>query len=195
MSIKAIETAFGNAQKALREFIEERENLERLSALTDVLVELFDKGKKVLICGNGGSHCDALHFAEEFTGRYRKDRDALPVLALGEASHVTCVGNDYGFDEIFSRGVQAFGQSGDLLIGISTSGNSKNVLKAIEMAKSKGMKTVALLGKSGGEIRGKTDFEWIMPGETSDRIQEIHMCLLHILIEAVERQVFPDHYR
>ena len=154
----------------------------------------FKNGNKGLICGNGGSACDAMHFAEEFTGRYRKDRPALPVISLTDASHITCVGNDYGFDAIFSRGVEAFGQKGDFFFGISTSGNSPNVLKAIDAAKSRGLKTVALLGKDGGKMKGLCDYEFIVPGKTADRIQEVHMMILHIIIEGVEREMWPELY-
>ena len=147
-----------------------------------------------MICGNGGSNCDALHFAEEFTGRFRKERRPLPAIAISDSSHITCVGNDYGFDYIFSKGVEAYGKAGDMFIGISTSGNSGNVIKAVEAAKNMGIKTVALLGKDGGKLKGMCDYEFIIPGETSDRIQEIHMMILHIIIEGVERIMFPENY-
>lgn len=159
-----------------------------------VLAKVFNNGNKVLICGNGGSNCDALHFAEEFTGRFRGDRRALPAIAISESSHITCVGNDYGFDYVFSRGVEAYGKSGDMFIGISTSGNSGNVIKAVEAAKKIGMKTCVLLGKDGGKLKGMCDYEFIIPGKTSDRVQEIHMMILHIIIEGVERIMFPENY-
>ena len=194
MSVNVFRVAFKDALNALSAFIANDEHMQSLSKLADEISSAFDKRGKVLICGNGGSQCDALHFAEEFTGRYRKNRRALPVLALGEASHVTCVGNDYGFEEIFARGVQAFGEAGDILIVLSTSGNSGNIIKAVAEARRKGLKTAALLGKGGGKIKGTCDYEWVVPGETSDRIQEIHMCMLHILIEAIERKMFPENY-
>ncbi|MGE4170562.1 MAG: D-sedoheptulose 7-phosphate isomerase [Candidatus Margulisiibacteriota bacterium] len=162
--------------------------------LAATLADVFQAGGKVLICGNGGSACDAMHFAEEFTGRYRKNRPALPALALTDSAHITCVGNDFGFDAIFARGVEAFGNPGDVLIGLSTSGNSVNVIRAFETAKEKGLTTVALLGKGGGALAGKTDIEYVVPGDTADRIQEIHMAILHIVIEGVERRLFPNHY-
>lgn len=158
------------------------------------MAEVFNAGNKVLICGNGGSNCDALHFAEEFTGRFRGDRKALPAIAISESSHITCVGNDYGFDYVFSRGVEAYGKCGDMFIGISTSGNSGNVIKAVEAAKKIGMKTCVLLGKDGGKLKGMCDYEFIIPGKTSDRVQEIHMMILHIIIEGVERIMFPENY-
>ena len=178
----------------LKSFIEQEEKEKMTEKVASELAEAFSNGNKVLICGNGGSNSDALHFAEEFTGKFRKERRALPALAISESSHITCVGNDYGFDYIFSKGVEAFGKEGDVFIGLSTSGNSPNVIKAVEMAKSLGMKTVGLLGKDGGKLKGLCDFEFIIPGETSDRIQEIHMMILHIIIEGVERIMFPENY-
>ena len=178
----------------LKSFIEQEEKEKMTEKVASELAKAFSNGNKVLICGNGGSNSDALHFAEEFTGKFRKERRALPALAISESSHITCVGNDYGFDYIFSKGVEAFGKEGDVFIGLSTSGNSPNVIKAIEMAKSLGMKTVGLLGKDGGKLKGFCDFEFVIPGETSDRIQEIHMMILHIIIEGVERIMFPENY-
>ena len=178
----------------LKSFIEQEEEEKMTEKVASELAKTFSNGNKVLICGNGGSNSDALHFAEEFTGKFRKERRALPALAISESSHITCVGNDYGFDYIFSKGVEAFGKEGDVFIGLSTSGNSPNVIKAVEMAKSLGMKTVGLLGKDGGKLKGLCDFEFVIPGETSDRIQEIHMMILHIIIEGVERIMFPENY-
>ena len=178
----------------LENFIKEEEERRETEKVAKELAEVFQKGNKVLICGNGGSNCDALHFAEEFTGRFRGDRRALPAIALSESSHITCVGNDYGFDYIFSRGVEAYGKEGDMFFGISTSGNSPNVIKAVEVAKKLGMKTCVLLGKDGGKLKGMCDYEFIIPGKTSDRIQEIHMMILHIIIEGVERIMFPENY-
>ncbi|MCI6151807.1 D-sedoheptulose 7-phosphate isomerase [Fusobacterium perfoetens] len=178
----------------LKNFIEKEEKEKVTEKISHELAKIFKNGNKALICGNGGSNCDALHFAEEFTGKFRKERKALPVIALSESSHITCVGNDYGFDYIFSKGVEAFGKEGDMFIGISTSGNSENIIKAIDIAKKQGLKTVALLGKDGGKIKGTCDYEFIIPGNTSDRIQEIHMMILHIIIEGVERIMFPENY-
>jgi D-sedoheptulose 7-phosphate isomerase len=135
-----------------------------------------------------------MHFAEELTGRFRKDRIPYAAMALGDAAHITCTANDYGFEEIFARGVSAFGQEGDLLIGLSTSGNSENVSRALERAASLGVKTAAFLGKGGGQIAGTCDYEWIAEGDSSDRIQEVHMAALHIVIEAVERRLHPEDY-
>ena len=135
-----------------------------------------------------------MHFAEEFTGRFRKDRKALPSLSISDSSHITCVGNDYGFDAIFSKGVEAFGQEGDFFLGLSTSGNSGNIIEAVKTAKERGMKTVALLGKDGGKLKGMCDYEFIIKANTSDRVQEVHMMILHIIIEGVERILFPENY-
>lgn len=178
----------------LENFIKEEEKRKETEKVAEALAEVFNNGNKVLICGNGGSNCDALHFAEEFTGRFRGDRRALPAIAISESSHITCVGNDYGFDYVFSRGVEAYGKCGDMFIGISTSGNSGNVIKAVEAAKKIGMKTCVLLGKDGGKLKGMCDYEFIIPGKTSDRVQEIHMMILHIIIEGVERIMFPENY-
>lgn len=178
----------------LENFIKEEEERKETEKTSKELAKVFENGNKVLICGNGGSNCDALHFAEEFTGRFRSDRKALPAIAISDSSHITCVGNDYGFDSIFSRGVEAYGKPGDMFFGISTSGNSPNVIKAVEAAKKIGMKTCLLLGKDGGKLKGMGDFEFIIPGKTSDRIQEIHMMILHIIIEGVEKIMFPENY-
>ncbi|MBS5038128.1 MAG: D-sedoheptulose 7-phosphate isomerase [Fusobacterium sp.] len=190
----ALIDSYKTEYELLRNFIEQEEKEETTEKVAKDLAEVFTNGNKVLICGNGGSNCDALHFAEEFTGRFRKERRALPAIAISDSSHITCVGNDYGFDYIFSKGVEAYGKEGDMFIGISTSGNSGNVIKAVEKAKELGMKTVALLGKDGGKLKGMCDYEFIIPGETSDRIQEIHMMILHIIIEGVERIMFPENY-
>ena len=146
-------------------------------------------------CGNGGSMCDAMHFAEEWTGRFRKDRSALAAVAFSDPSHLTCIANDFGYDEVFAREVEAYGKEGDLLLAISTSGNSPNVLRAVEVARSKGVTTVGLLGKDGGKMRDLVDIPIIVPqATTSDRIQELHIKVIHITIEAVERRFFPENY-
>ncbi len=180
---------------SLQQFRANDEEVAQLTRLAMILADTFLQGGKVLICGNGGSYCDALHFAEEFTGQFRKTRKALPAMALGEGAHMSCVANDFGWDKVFSRQVEAFGQKNDLLIALSTSGNSGNILAAIKTAKNLEMQTAAFLGKSGGKIKGLCDFEFIIPGDTSDRIQEVHMCMLHILIEDVERVLFPELYQ
>lgn len=171
------------------------ENCRKMSEIAGLLTDCFQKKRKVLICGNGGSNCDAMHFAEEFTGRFRKDRRPLPVISLSDSSHITCVANDYGFEEVFSRGVAAYGEEGDVLIALSTSGNSENVIRALKQAKASGMVTVGLLGRDGGKMKNMCDHELTVAAETTDRIQEVHMIILHILIEMTERELFPGNYK
>lgn len=187
-------SSFQEAESYLSLFVSDTSNISKITEVSELIARCFQNKGKVLICGNGGSACDAAHFAEEFTGRYRKDRKALPVIAINNPSHITCVANDYGFEYIFSRYVEAFANENDIVIGLSTSGNSANVFNALQSAKKQGAKTVALLGKDGGKILGKSNYEWIIPAKNSDRIQEIHMLILHSIIEAVERILFPENY-
>lgn len=183
------------AHKVVEMFFSNPENIVKCTQFSQTLIEAYLNGANVFSCGNGGSHCDAMHFAEELTGRYRKDRRPLGAMALGDPSHVTCVSNDYGFKYIFSRQVEGLGRSGDVLIGLSTSGNSENVILAVEAAKAKGMKTIALLGKDGGKLKNMADLSIIVPAQTSDRIQEVHIKIIHLVIETVERVIFPENYR
>ncbi len=182
------------AQATLNEFVGNPDQLKKCEKFSELLTETFRAGGKLFTCGNGGSHCDAMHFAEEFTGRYRKDRAPLGALALGDPSHVTCVSNDYGFNEIFSRQVQGLGRKGDILVGLSTSGNSENVIRAFQAAKEMGIQTVALLGRDGGKLKAMADLAIVIPATTSDRIQEMHIKIIHTVIETVERQLFPQNY-
>ena len=153
----------------------------------DILVTCLKAGGKILSAGNGGSHCDAMHFAEELSGRYRDNRPALGALAISDPSHITCVGNDYGFEFIFSRQVEALGRAGDVFFGISTSGNSANILAAARVAKARGMQVILLMGKDGGKMHGIADAEIIVPHfGYADRIQEIHIKFIHALIDHVE---------
>jgi len=155
----------------------------------EALVTLLRLGRKVLTCGNGGSATDALHLAEEFVGRFKGDRPALPAICLSaDVSVLTCIANDYGFDAVFSRAVEALGQAGDALVGISTSGNSENILRALEAARNKGMVTILLSGKTGGRARGTCDYEIVVPSATTARIQEIHTLVLHCWLERVEQE-------
>lgn len=183
-----------DAEKKLHDFILDDSNIDAIIKVSERIAEVFSRGGKVIIFGNGGSNCDAIHFAEEFTGKFRKERKPLPVIAISDSSHITCVGNDYGFDKIFSRGVEAYAKSGDLVIGISTSGNSANVINAIKKAKDDNCSTFTLTGKDGGKLALISDFKINVPGDSSDRIQEIHMTILHVIIEIVERKLFPDLY-
>ncbi|UYV12696.1 MAG: D-sedoheptulose 7-phosphate isomerase [Phycisphaera sp.] len=189
--------AFQNAKLALEAFLADGRNFTTLDLAADMLTESFSEGGKVLACGNGGSACDAMHFCEELTGRFRKDRRALAAVSLTDVGHMSCVANDYGYDEVFARGVRALGKPGDVLVALSTSGNSANVVRAVEAATEIGMRTIGLLGRDGGKLAGTSDLEWIVPGvpvgaPTADRIQEIHMLVLHALVEAVERRLFGD---
>jgi len=185
-----IEQSFQDASETLNNFLKEESNIRNTMEVSQLIADVFKNNNKILICGNGGSACDSMHFAEEFTGRFRKERRALPVISLTDPSHITCVGNDYGFDKIFSRGVEAFGKEGDILIGLSTSGNSENVIRAVKAAEKLKMTTISLLGKDGGKLKGKCDYQFIIPAHTSDRVQEVHMTILHIIIEEVERLLF-----
>jgi len=187
--------SFAEAQKTLTDFLNNHDQLAKCSKFSDMLFETFKSGGNLFTCGNGGSHCDAMHFAEEWTGRYRKDRAAVGALALGDASHSSCVGNDYGFDYIFSRQIEGLGRAGDMLVGLSTSGNSKNVILAVEAAKKKKIRTVALLGRDGGKLLDLVDLAIVVPAQTSDRIQEMHIKIIHTVIESVERKLFPENYK
>ena len=153
-----------------------------------MFAQAINQGGKVFSCGNGGSHCDAMHFAEELTGRYRENRKALPAIAISDPSHISCTANDFGYDFIFSRYLEGLGQKDDALLAISTSGNSANVLKAVETARQKGIRTVALTGKDGGKLAALADVEIRVPHMGyADRIQEIHIKVIHILINLIEK--------
>lgn len=193
-TISVWRNALLEGRRLLEEFIESPEQMINVERFTQMLAETFQRNGNVFACGNGGSHCDAMHFAEEFTGRFRKDRRPLGALALGDAAHVTCVANDFGFDEIYSRQLLGLGRKQDLLIAISTSGKSKNILNALNAAKQIGMPSVALLGRDGGFTKGIADLSIVIPGTTSDRIQEMHIKLLHTVIESAERLLFPENY-
>ena len=165
--------------------------VEFVETAANVIADCFRKGNKLLIAGNGGSLCDASHFAEELTGIFRKKRRALPAIVLGEPGHVTCVANDLGFEQIFSRAIEAYGKPGDVFVGLTTSGNSANLVRGFAQAEEMELQTIAFLGKGGGKLKGTAHIEWIVEGfSTSDRIQEAHMTAIHILIEMVEDLLF-----
>ena len=155
------------------------------TAITEI-AQAFSRGNKLLVLGNGGSLCDAAHIAEEFTGRFRKNRPPLPAIACESAGHITCTGNDYGFEDIFARWVTALAKSGDVVLLLSTSGNSENVLRACDAAKARGALTLALTGKGGGKLVAHAHHTLVAPGATADRIQELHMLALHTMVEGVE---------
>jgi D-sedoheptulose 7-phosphate isomerase len=162
-----------------------------IEKVASLIADCFRSGHKLLICGNGGSLCDAMHFAEELSGFYREKRPALPAIALADPGMMSCVGNDVGYEWVFSRGVEAYGQPGDILVVLTTSGNSSNLLPAVQAAKARGLTTVAFLGKTGGKLKGVADLEWIVTGfRWSDRIQEAHMTAIHIIIEQIEALLF-----
>lgn len=185
-----IKQHFLEAQSVLNKFINDEGNFVKLKAAGDLLSGAIKSGNKILSCGNGGSMCDAMHFAEELSGRYRGDRRALPALSISDPSHISCVANDYGYAFIFSRMVEAIGQENDVLFAISTSGNSENVLNAIKAAQEKGMKVIGLTGKDGGKMASLCDVEIRAPkSEFADRVQEIHIKVIHSLIDYIERKL------
>ncbi|PSB78668.1 D-sedoheptulose 7-phosphate isomerase [Photobacterium damselae] len=178
------------AAEVLNRFFSDDKNLADIEAAAKLLAESFKQGGKVLSCGNGGSHCDAMHFAEELTGRYRDNRPGYAGIAISDPSHLSCVSNDFGYEYVFSRYLEAVGREGDVLFGLSTSGNSGNILKAIEAARAKDMKVIALTGKDGGQMAGLADVEIRVPHfGYADRIQEVHIKIIHILIMLVEKEM------
>lgn len=185
-----IRAELNEAAEVLTCFLSDDKNMADIEAAAKLLAESFKQGGKVLSCGNGGSHCDAMHFAEELTGRYRENRPGYPGIAISDPSHLSCVSNDFGYDYVFSRYLEAVGSAGDVLFGLSTSGNSGNILKAIEAAHAKGMKVIALTGKDGGKMAGLADVEIRVPHfGYADRIQEIHIKIIHILIMLIEKEM------
>ena len=182
-----IRAQFSEAQQVLNEFSVD-ENFALIQLAGDLLVDCLNNGGKIISCGNGGSMSDAMHFAEELSGRYRDDRPALAAISISDAGHLSCVANDYGYEFVFSRFVEAIGNKGDILLGISTSGNSENVLNAVKAAKEKGMRVICLTGKDGGKLVGECDVEIRAPkSEYADRIQEIHIKVIHALIGYIEK--------
>jgi D-sedoheptulose 7-phosphate isomerase len=180
--------AVDDAVRAVR-FLSEEESVAFIEQISEWIAECFENGNKLLIAGNGGSLCDAMHFAEEMTGVFREKRRPLPAIALSCPGHLTCTGNDLGFNEVFARAIEAIGKPGDLFIGLTTSGNSLNLVEAFRRARRCGLRTVAFLGKTGGVLKGMADLEWLVPGfRYSDRIQEAHMTAIHIIIEMVEKR-------
>lgn len=185
-----IQSELQEAQSVLDAFLSNEEYLKQIEQIALLMAESISKGGKIFSCGNGGSHCDAMHFAEELSGRYRENRAALPALAISDPSHLTCVSNDFGYEHVFARFLEGLGNEGDVLLSLSTSGNSPNIIAALETARSKGMKTVLLSGKDGGKLAGQADYEVIVPHfGYADRIQEIHIKIIHILIMLIEEAV------
>ena len=178
------------AADTLSNFLKDEKNIVAIQQAAILLADSFKAGGKVLSCGNGGSHCDAMHFAEELTGRYRENRPGYPAIAISDVSHLSCVSNDFGYEFVFSRFIEAVGTRGDVLLGISTSGNSANIIKAIGAAREKGMKVITLTGKDGGKMAGSADIEIRVPHfGYADRVQEIHIKVIHILIQLIEKEM------
>jgi len=189
-----VQAAFLQAQKALEDFIGIPDNIDLMSRSVNILVETIKGNGTIYSCGNGGSMCDAAHFAEELTGYFRKKRPPVRALAINDPSYMSCVSNDLGYEYIFSRFLEGFGKSGDTLVALSTSGNSPNVIHAAEVAKKNGIKIIGLLGKDGGKLKKLVDIPIIVPALTSDRIQEVHIKIIHILVEGIERSLYPENY-
>jgi len=185
-----IEINLREAREVLDEFLSQPGNIRAVEKAAKLLIETIKSGKKIISCGNGGSMTDAMHFAEELTGLFRDKRQALPAISISDPSHITCVANDIGFEEVFSRYIEGVGQEGDALLAITTSGNSMNIIRAVEAAREKGMKVVGLTGKTGGLLSGMVDAEIRISGRKySDRIQEVHIKVLHILVTLIEREL------
>jgi len=191
--MKPHETIFHELKEAsevLEKFLSDDSNLEKIKNAADLITACITNGGKVISCGNGGSHCDAMHFAEELTGKYRDSRKPLPAIAISDPGYISCVANDFGYEVVFSRFIEGLGNPGDCLLAISTSGNSENILKAAETAREKNMKVIALTGNSGGKLASKADVEIRVPHQGyADRIQEIHIKIIHIIINLIERNI------
>lgn len=188
--IDLIRKNFTEAQQVLNDFINNEGNWQLFEKAGNLMVEAMNNNNVIFSCGNGGSMCDAMHFAEELSGRFRDDRRAMPAIAISDPSHITCVANDYGFDHIFSRFIEGMGKPGDILLGISTSGNSANIINATNAAHKKGMKVIALTGKTGGELAKLADVELRVPGlGFSDRVQEVHIKIIHSFIHYIELNI------
>jgi D-sedoheptulose 7-phosphate isomerase len=190
MSTKQIADHFLEAHKILGKFIDDPANFDKIKAAGDHIIASIKSGGKVISCGNGGSMSDAMHFAEEMTGRFRENRGPIPAVAISDPAHITCISNDYGYEYIFSRFVASIGLKGDVLLAISTSGNSENVINAVQAAKEKGMFVIGLTGKTGGKMADMVDLEIRTPmSDWADRVQEIHIKIIHSLIHYIETNI------
>ena len=188
MYLDQIKAELVEAQDVLNKFISDENNIKLIQEAALLISNSFKQGGKVLSCGNGGSHCDAMHFAEELTGRYRENRPGYPAIAISDASHLSCVSNDFGYEYVFSRYVEAVGQKKAMCYSAyPLQAIQKNILNAIEAAKAKGMKVIAMTGKDGGKMAGLADVEIRVPHfRYADRIQEIHIKVIHILMMLIE---------
>ncbi|HKO66744.1 MAG TPA: D-sedoheptulose 7-phosphate isomerase [Burkholderiaceae bacterium] len=195
MTIGSVRTTLSEAREALQALIGNEAMLQRIADAGKLLADAFAAGGRAFSCGNGGSMCDAMHFAEELTGRFRDNRPGYAALAISDASHLSCVGNDYGYEQVFARFIEAHGRSGDVLLAISTSGTSKNVLAAVHIARQRGMKVIGLTGRDGTQLAQSADIAIVTAaGKYADRVQELHIKVIHILIELVERKLAPQNY-
>jgi D-sedoheptulose 7-phosphate isomerase len=195
MTVGAVKNTLNEALGALQALIGDEAMLQRIAAAGQVLADTFAAGGRAYSCGNGGSMCDAMHFAEELTGRFRDNRPGYAALAISDASHLSCVSNDYGYDQVFARFIEAHGRAGDVLLAISTSGTSKNVLAAVETAHQRGMKVIGLTGRAATPLAESADIAIVTPGgKYADRVQELHIKVIHILIELIERKLSPENY-
>ncbi len=189
--MEQIKKDFLEIKNAMDVFIADESNFEKLEQAGRLMCNVIGKGGKIIACGNGGSLCDASHFAQEMTGKYREDRSPLPAVAISDPSFITCVANDFGFDHIYSRYVEIIGNEGDILLVISTSGNSENVVNAAKKALEMGIHVVGLTGNNGGKLAELCDLELRAPATGyPDRAQEIHLKIVHILINYIERNLY-----
>jgi D-sedoheptulose 7-phosphate isomerase len=194
--IEHIESSLREADAALTGLLADKNTISSIERAAGLLIQVFETKGRVYSCGNGGSMCDAMHFAEELTGRYRMDRPALAAAAISDPGHMSCVGNDYGYEHVFSRYMEAHGRAGDCLLALSTSGTSKNIIHAARSAKALGLGVIVLAGRRSAELEESSDIYICTPaGKFADRVQELHIKVLHILIELVERHFFPGNYR
>ncbi len=178
------------AHQLLEQFLSNEVNLKSIEQAGDMLIDAIQNGNRIYACGNGGSMCDAMHFAEEMVGKFRNERSALPAVAISDPGYLSCASNDFGYEYVFSRYLEAFAQPGDVLLGISTSGNSRNILNAIEVANKNNVKVIGLTGKDGGEMAKFSDIEVRAPNsQYADRAQEIHIKIIHIFIDYVEQKL------
>jgi D-sedoheptulose 7-phosphate isomerase len=195
MTVGAVKNTLNEALEALQRLIGNEVMLQRITAAGQLLADTFAAGGRAYSCGNGGSMCDAMHFAEELTGRFRDNRPGYAALAISDASHLSCVGNDYGYQQVFARFIEAHGRPGDVLLAISTSGTSKNVLAAVDTARQRGMKVIGLTGHERTALAESADIAIVTTaGQYADRVQELHIKVIHILIELIERKLAPENY-
>ena len=195
MTVAQVRAALGEAAQALDALLADEATQALIDQAAGLLADTFTAGGRVYSCGNGGSMCDAMHFAEELTGRFRNNRRGFAAMAISDPGHLSCVGNDYGYDQVFARFIQAHGRAGDVLLGITTSGSSRNIIEAAKAARALGVKVIVLTGKRDAAIREWADILIATPGgRYADRVQELHIKVIHILIELVERRLAPDNY-